>query len=284
MPKRIDYQAKALHLLEAEHAGKSLLPQLRRTCPGLCRQLELDAAHRPLLDLWGTSLNFDEIANQQIVSAEIMSAIGELAGMPCHGTSIHAGLQHTYGYLLSVIETPYGFKRDRWISDTIEQSLDITQPTLRPWPTSGSLLINVTYFLGRIAFRGRSSELTLLRRHQTAVSPEAVGFAFQSLHVTRVTEHVCLPHDSAEVEVHLDFVRFPRATTHATHLLVYSIVDNREERASLITAFPVTSTLLDEYTSTEALGKSVPMRTRFNAYVEGWTGRELVGERQLFEA
>lgn len=279
MPKRIDYQAKALQLLEAERSGKPVLPQLRRACPSLVKQLELDAAHRPLLDLWGKSLNFDEHAEQQIVSSGIMSAIGELAGVPCEGQAIHAGLQHTYGYLLSVIETPYGFKRARWVEDTIEHSLGIREPTLRPWPVAGSLLLNVTYFLGRIAFRGRTSELALLRWHRSAVATEAADFAFQQLDVTRISEHVCLPGCSTDIEVHLDFVRFPSPTTDSVYLLVYSLVDSRDARASLITAFPVTAATLDEYTSPEALGDAVQLRTRFNAQVEGWTGRELIGER-----
>ncbi|MBM82205.1 MAG: hypothetical protein CMJ78_16685 [Planctomycetaceae bacterium] len=72
-----------------------------------------------------------------------MATIGEVAGIPCHGDVIHAGLQHTYGYLLSTIETPFGFKRDRWVDDTISASLGLRSSALRPW-TKQSLLMNVT--------------------------------------------------------------------------------------------------------------------------------------------
>ncbi len=283
MARRIDYQAKALALLEAERSGRPLVTALRRTCPGIVKQLEVDAQHRPLLDLWGHSLNFDEFAKVQIVSPGIMAAIGELAGVTCEGEVIHAGLQHTYGYLFSVIETPYGFKRTRWINDTIETGLGIKQPALRPWSTGGSMLANVTYFLGRIAFRSMSKELALLRRHRSVVTSELTSYPFSRLKVVRVTELVELPESGNVIAVHLDFVQFDHPTASAEHLLVYSIVDSRDARGSLITAFPVSRSMRDEYLSDDSLGTSKPIRTRFNAYVEDWTGRELLGERIAFQ-
>lgn len=275
---RPDYQAAAHSLIQHEQTGQSVLMKLRQICPDLAAQIESDARHRPLLDLWGTSVNFDELANAQIVSPGITSAIGELAGMSCDGSVIHAGLLHTYGYLLSVIETPFGFKRDRWVNETLEAGLGIKHPVLRPWPIAGTLLSNVTFFLGRIAFRGFPSELALLRRHKSAVAPEIAEYPFRSLHITRIVEQVTLPTDS-RIEVHIDFVELPQATLEPRYLLIYTIMDERVSRGSLITAFPVTRTVLDEYCAADSLGDRIPLRSRFNAFVDGWTGSTRIGRR-----
>lgn len=279
MPRRTDYQAITDSLIAHERTGKPVLPKLRQLCPELTAQIQFDAQHRTMLDLWGESVNFDEISEVQIVSHGIMSAIGELVRIPCDDSVIHAGLQHTYGYLLSALQTPFGFKRDRWIQDTIEAGFGLRHPALRPWPVAGSLLLNATYFLGRIAFRDTNAELALLLRHQDMVAPDVVDYPYRRLNVIRVVERVTLPQTAGKIDVHIDFVELPQATSEPRHVLVYSIIDERVDRGSLITAFPVTCDFLAAYRAEESLGEQVPLRTRFNAFVKGWTGTTLIGQR-----
>ncbi|MBM82206.1 MAG: hypothetical protein CMJ78_16690 [Planctomycetaceae bacterium] len=69
----------------------------------------------------------------------------------------------------------------------------------------------------------------------------------------------------------------------AQYLLVYSIQDDRDSRGSLITAFPVSDEVFQQETQTQPFGKRVPLRTRYNLYVDGWTGEELRGARTLIE-
>ena len=68
----------------------------------------LDQEPSPLLALWGRSVNADENTGETIVHPAILAAIGALAGVPMRGRFVQAGLQHTYGYLFSLIDTPYG--------------------------------------------------------------------------------------------------------------------------------------------------------------------------------
>ena len=60
------------------------------------------------------------------------------------GRAVHSGHMHTYGYLLTNLRTPFGFKRTRWTSSTIGLGLGLggadaparTRATARSSPTS----------------------------------------------------------------------------------------------------------------------------------------------------
>src|SRR5262249_2770464 len=109
-------------------------------------------------------VNVDEYAGQTIVHPEILRAIGELAGVRMRSPVVHAGLQHTYGYLFSLIETPYGAKRDRWVTTDLETGFGLELSLLGEKPHDGTLLANLTWFLGRIVFRGRPASLPRLAK------------------------------------------------------------------------------------------------------------------------
>src|SRR5262245_47126296 len=100
-------------MVTAADSGRSVVAVLRKLCPPVYRQIVQERKRPEVLSLWGRSSNVDENAGKVIVHPAILRAIGELAGVPMPGRIVHAGLQHTYGYLFSLIETPYGFKRDR---------------------------------------------------------------------------------------------------------------------------------------------------------------------------
>jgi len=99
--------------------------KLRQSCGTLATQMEADAKRRGPLSFWGRSSNTDEVTQSQIVDPAIIALIGRLAQKKLSPVTPHAGLQHTYGYLFSEIETPYGMKRDRWTETTLENALDI---------------------------------------------------------------------------------------------------------------------------------------------------------------
>src|SRR5690242_5335072 len=132
----------AAQLTQQARAGVLTADMLKKECGWLCRQIATDAATRGLFDLWGTSSNFDESAKLSIVEPGVLSAIGEIARVKLAGPIVHAGLQHTYGYLLSTISTPYGFKRDRWSNTALEQGFGLPADVLGPNPSQGTLLAN----------------------------------------------------------------------------------------------------------------------------------------------
>ncbi|MGC3970942.1 MAG: hypothetical protein QM775_27505 [Pirellulales bacterium] len=102
--------AAAAAMITAAQRHESPAAVLRKRCPHVYRQMTSDAHRAAMFSLWGRSVNFDEHAGQTIVDPAIVEVVGELAGKSMRGEVVHAGLLHTYGYLFSVIDTPYGAK------------------------------------------------------------------------------------------------------------------------------------------------------------------------------
>jgi hypothetical protein len=278
MPRPVDFQKIALVMAEAAKAGRPVGGTLRRRCPAISHQIETDRGSRTLFRLWGRTLNEDELARQTIVHPAILKAIGDLAGVACEGNIIHAGLEHTYGYLFSTIETPFGFKRDRWVKPAIENGFQLTQPTLRPKPTEGTLLANLTYFLGRMVFRGCRRELSLLRSLKDHVSQEIADAArYRSVNMLRIEETVHLR--GGDIILHSDLIPFPMQTETDFALLVYWVRDFREKNAQLVTAFPTGRQFAAQILEHGTFGKRQPIQTRFNGFVDGITGHNVRGTR-----
>lgn len=276
----------ATRLAALSRAGKWSPADLKRSAPWLCRQIARDAQCETLFGLWGQSINHDEHAGVTIVEPGILRVIGEVAGIPMEGPIVHAGLQHTYGYLLSTIETPYGYKRDRWVSPEIELGLGLRPDTLGPDPSHGTLLANATWTAGRIAFRGHDGASRRLRRISNTVADDAKMLEFQRLPQIRIVETV--KHRDRRgrfrsVRLQTDLVRFPNPVPNCkdSSLLVYSVADSLQPTVQLITLFGVSEKFAQELTRSERLGAEVAIQTRFNAFVEGVSGRESVGRRTL---
>ena len=279
MPRPVDYQKIALVMNEAAEAGRPVGGILYRRCPGIVRQIEADKVSKAVFRLWGNTLNADEVVGQTIVHPSILKAIGDLAEVDCTGETIHAGLEHTYGYLFSTIETPFGFKRDRWVKPDIENGFQIERPALRPVPTEGTLLSNLTYFLGRHVFRGCRRELFLLRSLREHVSREVADASrYRTTNLIRVEEAVRL-RGGVEVTIHTDLIPFAVRTESVFALHVYWVQDSREKNAQLITAFPVSRAFASDILDDASFGKRLPIRTRFNGFVHGITGRTVMGSR-----
>lgn len=283
------YEQAARRMLEAAREGKPLKPVLNAHCPWIETQLRQSGKFPGRLGLWGRSLNFDEHAKAVIVEPPLLQLIGELAGVPQRGRSMHAGLAHTYGYLFSLIETPYGKKRDRWIKPDLDQGFGFPVPTLRDQPEAGTLLLNLTFCLGQIAFRDHAELLERLRMEPTGVAQAARDYPFDELTIQRVSEQAAIPEGrrrGTPIELNTDLVALPYSSPEASAentLLVYSVVNGPRLGPQLITAFSVTSEAVAEITSPENQGDAVEIRTRYNAYVEGLAGRVVTGRRFLVE-
>lgn len=88
----------------------------------MLNQIVLDAdAGR--FDLWGHSTVIDGGADEPIVARHEFDALHFAAGLTEEWPVGNAGLLHVYGYLLSAVHTPYGFKRDRWLDGSLADAL-----------------------------------------------------------------------------------------------------------------------------------------------------------------
>jgi hypothetical protein len=273
--------------------GGSVLEALQKEQPVLFSRMKADATRKDWLDLWGYCINFDELAKGIIISPKIINPLVLFFAPPARKPFmaedreiLHAGVQHTYGYLFSNLKTSFGYKRARWVRDTLDRGFGLPIGTLSPLPKAGSLFSNVTYFAGRIAFRND----TLMRGRldhaaEAFVSPAILKYDFNSLKPIRLEETVKT--ETGDVIIRTDFVPFPHAVAGDTntHWLIYSIADHRlgqkrQPTARLITAFPVETSFVESALAENSLGENKPVVTRYNAYVEGLSFKSLTGSRR----
>jgi len=162
-------------ILATAKNGRIGIRAFQSLLPDLARQIRQDA-DSPWLKTWGLSLNFDEYESARIVDPKLLNVIGRIAQHPIReGQAYHAGLMHTYGYLLSNLKTRFGYKRKRWLDGNIEQSLKLKPGVLSASPEQGTLLQNISYLMSQIAFtpdqqpaasgKDRSKDESPLARH-----------------------------------------------------------------------------------------------------------------------
>lgn len=284
------------------HSRVSTEEMLASLLPQLDRQLKIDAQLEGYKSLWGQSLNYDEYAKEEIVEPKVLDAIFKEAKAPKRDDRVvHAGLEHTYGYLFSNLKTPFGYKRARWVRGDIESGFGLPRGTLGPATKEGTLFSNLTYFAGKIAFRDEPSRLKAIEDGREHVATTLRDFNFDSLKVARLTERVAIKEtgflksinpfrDSDELHVitlRTDLVAFPKNTKSSgskenSHLLIYSIDDSRKSGPALITAFPVNAAFVEKLVAAENLGQGKTITTRYNAFVADLTGsnKTLTGSRQ----
>lgn len=250
--------------------------------PGLLKQLEFIRAHRFILKLWGQSINFDEFAKGEIVRPPLLSFLARTAGAEQpKGRIMPAGLEHTYGYLFSLLHTSFGFKRARWVDPEIELGFGLPAGSLGPTPSSGTLLSNVTCFAGSIALKDDPAAYALLKKVGPYCDPALEKYISSDVAHVRLSETAELPGGRA-VTLRTDLVPFGKVTAGDSYLLVYSVHDTKPARTYLVTAFPVASSFVKMVTDPAGLGPGKPMQTRYNGYVKGLTEAGVVrGTRKV---
>ncbi len=270
-------------MVAAAERGRPIIPILKKLCPYIHRQIVEDGKFPGILSLWGRSVNVDENVGQVIVHPAILRAIGDLAGVPMRGRIVHAGLQHSYGYLFSLIDTPYGAKRDRWVSTDLERGFGIDLSLLGDRPRKGTLLGNLTWFLGQIVHRGGSVAFRGFERRPPVVAPALLDYDYARLAVCRVAELAVLPgRTRRQVSLFTDLVPFPHLPADPSRpstLLVYSVRYGSQAPIRLVTAFTVTTQVVQEIKASVRPREKVPVRLKYNAYVPGFRGRTVWGRR-----
>jgi hypothetical protein len=276
-----DYAAVTRELLAADCAPQSLTRLLERRCPELTRQIAADKARPAILRLWGQSRNIDENTGRTIVPQPVIQTLGTLAGVEMQHPIVHAGVTHTYGYLFSLIDTPYGFKRERWVRGEVARALGLPDWILSPQPRTGTLLANATYVMGRIAFRGRRRELQTLRTLRSEVPAQLRKFPYADLRGHRIVETIVRSRRTFQIITDLIDPPQPHGTMQ---LLVYSWSE-QGRRARLITAFPVTPALSADLSAPQRFGRNVEITVRFNGHLAplgGSRDRTYRGTRALY--
>ena len=213
--------------------------------PALWRSVARDRRTTALHAAWGQSRNLDEHEHAAIVDPGILDVLGKRLGVAGAGEIVHAGLQHTYGYLFSTLWTAYGYKRARWVDGELERGLGLAPGLLGPAPSSGTLYANVTCVLARLVFSRESWDLV-------AASCTAAPLAARA--------HDGLREEVGPVALRTDWF----ALSPTRFLLVYSASVSGRER--LLTSFPVDRLVIDALVA-QPLGESVAITARYNAVV-----------------
>lgn len=269
--------AGASRALQAEaSASRPLEPLFESFFPKLTANWRADTAQEGLKRIWGKSINFDEGAKGTIVHPAILDSLAKALGVPPRQERIvHAGLEHTYGYLFSTLLTSFGYKRARWVRPDIEEGLGIPRGLLGPEPKEGTLFSNLTYFLGRISLKDDSEAQAILSAASPAVASFLTDFPYDSLKTRRLEETMSFKGVSGKersVSIRTDFVLFHTpAEKGNSALLIYSVSDSEQKGSQLITAFPVAHGFMEKALNSKDLGKNQPIRTRYNAFISGVT-------------
>ena len=242
----------------------------------IAKQIRQDA-QSAWLGVWGQSLNYDEHEQAQIVDPKLLNVIGRIAQHPIRdGRSYHAGLMHTYGYLLSNLKTRFGYKRKRWTDGLIESSLSLEPGVLSPRPGQGTLLQNVSFMMSQIAFPTEQQKPAL----PTDTIPDSLQrVRFDRLNITRITEEVQLSSSRKRLKIYTDLVRFKPACP-LDYLLVYSIKSG--STSQLITCFP-TNTISAKELLANAESNDTPIRPRFNLAFDNFPTTGLNGKRTVVQ-
>jgi len=258
--------------------GRDMTASIRGLLPNLGSHLDLDSKLESVKQLWGTSINFDVNARDIIVDNSIIdSLLAQVGVAPRDNRYVHAGVEHTYGYLFSTLLTPYGYKCARWVQNEMEDGLGLSAGLLGSNPSHGTLLANATQLFGRIALSDSTEAIRLVQADRASAAPEimvwtsgarpAVVRLAEGLTVTRADGSV------RRVELRSDFVQFNGVSRNGNaHLLIYSISDSADGGVSkLITAFPVADAFVTTALNPAALGDNQKIITRYNAFVRGVT-------------
>jgi hypothetical protein len=164
----------------------------------------------------------------------------------------------------------------------ISAGLGLSTSVISPVPSEGTLFSNVTSLISKIAFR--KDKKRLQATSQFDVSNDLMAWNASDWKVTTLLEKVTASKDRF-VTLQSDFVEFRSPQSANSHLLVYSVLDSKFNTHKLITAFPVVKGFVDGILDPKKLGNKQPIKTRYNAFVDGVSGegKEWIGSREVVQ-
>ena len=150
--------------------------------PWLSSSLEDDREHGRF-DAWGRSTVIDENIGAPVISRALFDELHRRAGITAQWPVGNAGLLHCYGYLLSLVETPYGLKRERWVTPALAEACALAPDAFLPWLDGTTLLERAGAVASRIIHGAPSSRTLTVERRPTLVGltreqgPAALSYA-----------------------------------------------------------------------------------------------------------
>lgn len=93
---------------------------------------------------WGRSTVIDENTESPLMPQALFDALHRRAHLEASWPVGNAGLLHTYGYLLSLVPTPFGLKRERWLGAGLSTALGLDAGHFIPWLGPDTLLARAT--------------------------------------------------------------------------------------------------------------------------------------------
>lgn len=258
---------------------------LDQNVPGFAASMEKDATqNRDLLNMWGLSRNIDESHlsdGTRTVPANVIQFLNSILKVNYDETFTfgHAGLTHSYGYMMSNLQTPFGFKRARYVLGELEAGFGLTAGLFSGLPAQGTLLSNLTNFAAKIAFRDHPE---MLKGIISEVC-EIANFDYSSLKPMRLIE--LIKNERYTLELRTDIVPFTQKNDKGanTHLLIYSVdfhAQGQNSQPRLITVFPVQKGFVDGVFAASGLGDQVTMKLKYNAALPiTIPAQEMIGKR-----
>lgn len=241
--------------------------EIKEYLPVLDEQIQKDKNDPYLLMIWGESKTHEK--DQLIVNDKILETINDYFNQPTRKNYAHAGVLHTYAYLFSHLNTPYGYKRSRWINPTIGHGLKISPHLLGPESKEGTLLSNLTYLAGMFALK-ENHELQLLKN----VANEIKTLSYETYKKIIITEK------NSRYTFKSVLVEFRDNSQESSHLLIYTFEDQRIKKEVLITAFPISLNTFHQLVNPKKLGAKKKIGPRYNLYLPTLES-EFEGERSL---
>ncbi len=261
--------------------NQDLVVGIQTNAPELFTQIQKDANDEILKNFWGHSLNFDSGAKSEILDLGQMQSLAKFFNVSygLENKSIHAGVMHTYGYLFSTLNTPYGFKRSRWIAPDLKEGFNLLDQSLSANPKEGTLLNNLTYFMGKIAFKTKEQLASLEKL--THVSSEIKNFPYKKLEIVELEEKIAKP-ESIKLTLRTYLVRFFNSNNLKNQFaLIYGIEDATSKEIKLITLFPINRESYLKTIDSNLLGKDRPILIRYNAFIGQTKDDRYSGDRVI---
>jgi hypothetical protein len=258
---------------------QSLFPWIQSTIPSLHEALQADLKSKDSwMPLWTTSYNFDEGAHAEIVMPEILDSLLErFSAPPRNDRIVHAGIEHTYGYLFSNLKTPFGYKRERWISGQIENGLQLPAVLLDLETPRWGFTSQVSFLMGSLALQERTDVRGWIAHSPSWVSPELWSWRTSAeINWKRLVETAHLT--DGVLEIRTDFIPLEEGG----YWLIYSIFDSRADNAPrLVSAFPVNESAMRRSLDEKHLGTAKKINVRYNAAVPNLDESRLKGSRSV---
>ncbi|MDI9927406.1 hypothetical protein [Rhodococcus sp. IEGM 1341] len=92
---------------------------------------------------WASSTVIDDNVQAPVFSERVFSWLHYGVSGAFNFPIGHAGLMHVYGYLLSSVETPYGLKRQRWLTDDFAKAFGLKPSFFFPTASTVPLMQRV---------------------------------------------------------------------------------------------------------------------------------------------